>query len=219
MPAYIVLFGPPGAGKGTQAKEISKQLHIPQISTGDLFRAMRTQDTPLAKRVREIMAGGGLVPDDVTVQMVEERLAEPDCKDGALMDGFPRTVPQADAFNDLLARNFNSKVALVPLMNISEDEAVRRISGRRSCPTCGKIYHVDFNPPRNDEQCDDDSTPLVQREDDRAEVVRERYRVYLQDTAPLVDYYRQRGLLAEIDATRPIKDINAELLALIRKYV
>jgi adenylate kinase len=219
MPTYVVLLGSPGAGKGTQAQLISKDLDLPQISTGDLFRAMKEQDTPLARQVRAILASGELVPDDITVQMVEERLSEPDCADGAIMDGFPRTVPQAEAFDELLVGRFESQVAVAPLMTISEDEAVRRISGRRSCPTCKAVYHVEFNPPKKEGVCDKDGTALTQREDDMPDVVRQRYRVYLEQTAPLVDYYRERGVLVEIDATRPIEAITGDLLGVVRQHM
>jgi adenylate kinase len=219
VPTYIVLLGPPGAGKGTQAKVVSQELGMPHVSTGDLFRAMKVQDTPLAREVREILAGGGLVPDDITVRMVEDRLSQPDCLGGALMDGFPRTMPQVEAFDELLDERFNSGVAVVPLLNISEEEAVRRIAGRRSCPQCKAVYHLDFNPPRKAGFCDNDGVELVHREDDKPQVVRERYRVYLENTAPLVDYYRERGLLAEIDATRSIDQITGDILAVIRQFM
>ena len=219
MPTYIIFLGPPGAGKGTQAKVISAELGIPQVSTGDLFRAMKTQETEFARRVQQIMASGELVPDDVTIQMVEGRLNEADAEQGALMDGFPRTVPQADAFSEMLESEFDSEVLIVPLMNISENEAVRRISGRRSCPECKTVYHVDFNPPKVDEVCDNDGTALVQREDDRPEVVRERYQVYLDNTAPLVDYYRSKNLLVEIDATQKIDRITSDLLTAIKSAI
>lgn len=217
MPTYIVLLGPPGSGKGTQAKLLVDQIGIPQVSTGDMFRAMKTLDTPLARKVQQIMAEGKLVPDDVTIEIVKDRLAKSDCSMGALLDGFPRTVPQAEALDTLLAGSFHSQVTIVPLLSITVEEAVRRISGRRGCQQCGALYHVEFNPPRVAGKCDHDGSELAQRDDDRPEVVRDRYQVYLDNTAPLIDYYRDKGVLAEFDALRPIETITAELTGIIRK--
>ncbi|MBN1427891.1 MAG: adenylate kinase [Anaerolineae bacterium] len=217
MAAYIVLLGPPGSGKGTQAKLLTDKVGIPQVSTGDMFRAMKTQDTPLARKVQQIMAEGKLVPDDVTIEIVKERLAQSDCHEGALLDGFPRTVPQAEALDRLLEESFQSKVTIVPLLNITVDEAVRRISGRRGCPQCGALYHVEFNPPRVAGQCDRDGVVLAQRDDDKPEVVRDRYQVYLDNTEPLIAYYRNRSVLAEVDAVQPIENITVELAQTIRQ--
>lgn len=219
MADYVVLLGPPGSGKGTQAKRLSAELGMPHVSTGDLFRAMRDQDTPLARKVREIMARGELVPDETTLMVLEERLKEGDCQaHGAILDGVPRTVPQAEALEEMLAQ-MGARVAAVMLMSVSEDEAVRRISGRRSCPVCQRIYHVEFDPPRVAGRCDADGAELIQREDDKEEVVRRRYQEYLRKTAPLVDYYRQKGLLSEIDAERPIEEITPHMMAVIRQAV
>lgn len=217
MATYIVLLGPPGSGKGTQAKLLADQVGIPQVSTGDMFRAMKTLDTPLARKVQQIMAEGKLVPDDVTIEIVKDRLTQKDCSQGALLDGFPRTVPQAEALDKLLSESFLSNVTLVPLLNITADEAVRRISGRRGCPQCGALYHVESNPPRVAGKCDRDGADLTQRDDDKPEVVRDRYQVYLDNTAPLVGYYHDKGLLAELDALRPIEAIMAELTQTIRE--
>jgi adenylate kinase len=217
MSAYVVLLGPPGSGKGTQAKRLVQELAIPQVSTGDLFRAMKHDDTPLARKVQAIMASGDLVPDDVTIEIVRQRLAEDDCADGAILDGFPRTVAQAGGLDKMLADGFNASVTIVPLLHITEDEAVRRISGRRACQTCGAIYHVEFNPPRQEGVCDVDGGQLFQREDDKPETVRARYRVYLENTEPLIGFYRQRSLLEEIDATADIEQITADLLVAIHR--
>lgn len=219
MPTYIVLLGPPGSGKGTQAKLLADQIGIPQVSTGDMFRAMKTLNTPLAHKVQQIMAEGKLVPDDVTVEIVKDRLTRDDCIMGALLDGFPRTVPQAEALDRLLEESFHSRVTIAPLMNITADEAVRRISGRRGCPQCGALYHVEFNPPRVAGKCDHDGVELTQREDDRPEVVRDRYQVYLDNTSPLIGYYRDKGVLVEIDALRSIEAIMAELTQAIQKRI
>lgn len=219
MATYAVLLGPPGSGKGTQAKRLVDVVGIPQVSTGDLFRALKGQDTPLAREIQEIMARGELVPDETTLRMLSERLEQPDCQErGAILDGVPRTVPQAEALEKMLEA-FGARVAVVLLMSISEDEAVRRISGRRSCPVCKRVYHVEFDPPQTPGICDDDGADLVLREDDRPEVVRERYRLYLQKTAPLVDYYRGKGLLVEVDANRPIDEITPDMVMAIERAV
>ncbi len=211
MRTFIVFLGPPGAGKGTQAKLLMASLGVPQVSTGDLFRAMKAQDTPLAHRVQEFMARGALVPDDLTIQMVKERLSEPDCARGCLLDGFPRTVAQAEALDRLLADAFNDRVSVVPFLWIDQAEAVRRIAGRRSCPTCGRIYHIDNDPPRRDGFCDNDGAALIQRDDDRPEIVAQRYQVYLDNTAPLIGYYRDHGLLVEVNAVQPVAQVTVEL--------
>jgi adenylate kinase len=217
MRTYIVFLGPPGAGKGTQAQILAGELGLPQVSTGDLFRAMRTQDTPLARQVQAIMARGDLVPDDLTIQIVKERLAQPDCERGCILDGFPRTVAQAQALDWMLAQDFDSRVSVVPFMQIDEEEAVRRISGRRSCPSCNRIYHVEFDPPREAGRCDNDGEMLIQREDDKAEVVRQRYQVYLKNTSPLVEYYRGKGLLTEVDAVQLLDRVTATLKAAVER--
>jgi adenylate kinase len=213
----VILLGPPGSGKGTQAKRLVGETGIPHISTGDLFRAMKTLDTPLAREIQAIMARGELVPDEVTIRVLKERLAEADAReDGAILDGFPRTVPQAEALEQLLAAE-GRQIDRVLFLGVSEDEAVRRISGRRSCPACQRIYHVEFDPPRERDRCDRDGKALVQRDDDRPEVVRERYRLYQEKTAPLVEYYRGKGLLDEIDAMRPADEITPEMVAAIAR--
>jgi adenylate kinase len=215
MPTYIVLLGPPGAGKGTQAKILAEDLHVPQVSTGDLFRAMNTQNTPFARKVQEIMANGGLVPDDATIQMVKDRLHEPDCAGGAILDGFPRTEAQAEALNIMLAEEFNSGIAVVPFFEISEEEAVRRIAGRWTCPTCGEIYSFD---PHDDSKksCLKDRAELKRRPDDTPDKARERYQVYIEKTSPLIEYYREKQLLAEINAEMPVEDVTRDLLAAIK---
>jgi adenylate kinase len=217
MATYCVLLGPPGSGKGTQAKRLAKYLDIPHISSGDLFREMKEADTPLAHEIRQILASGDLVPDDLTVQVVAERLAKADTREkGAILDGFPRTVPQAEALDKLLAK-LGESLDLVLLIDITEDEAVRRISGRRVCPTCGRVYHVEFDPPEVPGHCDADGTALVQREDDQPAVVRDRYQVYLEKTEPLVDTYRDRGLLATIDGMRPIEDVTPDMVNAVQE--
>jgi adenylate kinase len=212
-----VLLGPPGAGKGSQAKRVVKETGIPHVSTGDLLRAMKDQDTPLARRVQAIMAEGGLVDDETTMAILKERLMQPDsCDRGAILDGVPRTQEQAKTLDEMLAKEFTASVDGVFLLSISEDEAVRRISGRRVNPDTGRVYHVEFDPPKVEGICDETGTPLIQREDDKPAVVRERYQLYLEKTAPLIDFYRAAGKLHEIDAARPIDEITPDLVDAIK---
>lgn len=217
MATYVVLLGPPGAGKGSQAKRIVKETGIPHVSTGDLLRAMKDQDTPLARRVQAIMAEGGLVDDETTMAILKERLMQPDsCDRGAILDGVPRTLEQAKTLDEMLAKEFSAAVDGVFLLSISEDEAVRRISGRRVNPDTGRVYHVEFDPPKVEGIDDETGTPLVQREDDKPAVVRERYQLYLEKTAPLIDFYRAAGKLHEIDAARSIDEITPDLVDAIK---
>jgi adenylate kinase len=218
MSLYIVLLGPPGAGKGTQARTVSNEFGIPVVSTGDMFRAMKTLDTPLARQVQEIMARGDLVPDDITVQMVKERFEEPDCQNGAMLDGFPRTEAQAEALDEMLAESFDEGLSGVPFFDLSKEEAVRRISGRRMCRANDHPYHVEFNPPQQEGVCDIDGSELYQRKDDTPEAVEQRYVEYVAKTAPLVEFYRDRGLLFEIDASQAIDQITEVLRAEVRRW-
>jgi len=181
-----------------------------------MFRAMKTQDTPLAREIQAIMAQGGLVPDETTIRVVEARLREPDAAGGVLLDGFPRTVAQAEALDALLTE-LGARLSAVLLLNISEDEAVNRISGRRVCPECERVYHVMYNPPSVEDVCDDDGGALIQRADDREQVVRERYQLYLDKTAPLIDYYRQQSVLVEVDAMRDIDEITPDMVESISR--
>jgi adenylate kinase len=218
MSLYIVLLGPPGAGKGTQARIISEDFGIPVVSTGDMFRAMKTLDTPLARQVQEIMARGDLVPDDITVQMVKERFEQPDCQNGAMLDGFPRTEAQAEALDEMLAESFHEDLSGVPFFALSKEEAVRRISGRRMCRANDHPYHVEFNPPQREGVCDIDGSELYQRKDDTPEAVEQRYVEYVTKTAPLVEFYRDRGLLFEIDASQAIDQITEVLRAEVGRW-
>src|SRR5204863_4506338 len=184
----LVLVGPPGAGKGTQAEFVAAHLAVPKISTGDIFRANVSQGTPLGLEAKRYMDDGKLVPDEVTINMVRDRLAEPDAENGFLLDGFPRTVPQAVELDKMLA-DLGTQLDLVMELVVDEDEVVRRLSGRRTCRGCGKIWHVEFDSPSREGVCDRCGGELFQRDDDKAETVSERLRVYARDTAPLVDYY------------------------------
>jgi adenylate kinase len=206
---YIVMLGVPGAGKGTQAKLIEDALGIPQVSTGDIFRYNLKNQTELGKLAKSYMDVGKLVPDEVTIRMVEERLAQPDCANGAIMDGFPRTLEQAAAF-DVIAEPYGG-VCCVPLITISDEEAVRRMAGRRSCRTCGAVYHIDANPPRVEGVCDVDGGELYQRDDDREDVIRNRLYVYYKQTSPLIGYFFAKGLLFEVDGSQPIDQVTLQV--------
>lgn len=211
MATYIVFLGPPGAGKGTQAKILAEKLGLAHISSGDLFRENLSQQTELGKLAKSYMDRGELVPDDVTIGMIRERLSRPDCQAGAILDGFPRTPAQADALEKLLQER-DARVNLVPLITAPAEVLVERLSGRWTCRAQGHIYHEKYNPPRVPGRCDVDGSELYQRDDDRAETVRRRIQVYLEQTAPLIEHYRQRDLLLEVDGTQPIESVTATLL-------
>lgn len=211
MPTYVVLLGPPGAGKGTQAKIISETYGLPHISSGDIFREHLKGQTDLGKLADRYMSRGELVPDDVTIAMIRERLARPDCAQGALLDGFPRTPAQAEALSDML-ETFNSKVDAVPYINVPPEVLIERLGGRWVCRANGHVFHEKNNPPKEPGRCDIDGSELYQREDDKPETVARRIRVYLEQTEPLIAYYRQRGLLIEIDGKQPIDKVTSDLL-------
>ncbi len=213
----LVLVGPPGAGKGTQAEFIAAHLAVSKISTGDIFRANVAAGTPLGIEAKRYMDGGQLVPDQVTINMVRDRLAESDASDGFLLDGFPRTVPQASALDKLLA-DLGVGLDLVMELVVDDDEVIRRLSGRRTCRGCSKIWHVAFDAPTREGTCDRCGGELYQRDDDKAETVSERLRVYARDTAPLVDYYGAQGKLVGIDATGPVEDVTVRAIDALRSY-
>jgi adenylate kinase len=216
MPTYIVLLGPPGVGKGTQAEIIAETTGLPHISSGDLFRENIKNKTELGKLAQSFMNKGELVPDDLTINMIRDRLSRPDCKSGALLDGFPRTTVQADSLASLLAE-FDGKVNYVPYITASETTLIERLSGRWTCKAEGHVFHEKFNPPKRNGICDFDGSQLYQRDDDKAETVRRRIQVYFAQTAPLIAFYRERGLLSEIDGAQPIEKVTADLLAVLRK--
>ena len=215
MATYVVLMGGPGAGKGTQARRLEKELALPQVSTGDLFREHLKNETELGTLARQYMDQGELVPDEVTVGMVRERLARPDTAQGAIFDGFPRTIAQADALEALLAE-MDDEVNVVPYINVRPEVLLQRLAGRWTCPICGRVYHVLFNPPQEPGICDVDGGKLYQRKDDSEETQRRRIEVYFEQTEPLVDYYREQGLLVEIDGEQAIEAVNHDLLETIK---
>lgn len=216
MATFIILMGGPGAGKGTQAKRLERELGIPQIATGDLFRENFKQDTELGRLAQQYMDRGELVPDEVTVGMVRERLKRHDCATGAIFDGFPRTPAQAEALDGLLAER-GAKVNVVPYIHVRREILLQRLAGRWTCPICGRGYHTLFNPPKEPGICDLDGGELYQRADDTEETQRRRIEVYFEQTAPLIDYYRERGLLVEVDGEQSIPEVTADLLAAVRE--
>ncbi len=216
MPTYIVLLGPPGVGKGTQAKLISESTGLPHISSGDLFRENIKIETNLGKMAQSYMNKGELVPDDVTIGMIRARLSQSDCKEGALLDGFPRTTVQADSLASLLDE-FGGKVNFVPYITASESTLIERLSGRWTCKAQGHTFHEKNNPPKQSGVCDFDGSQLYQRDDDRAETVERRIQVFFSQTVPLINYYRDLGLLSEIDGAQPIEKVTAALLAILGK--
>ena len=213
----IVLVGPPGAGKGTQAQFIASHLAIPKISTGDIFRSNVSQGTPLGRQAKEYMDRGDLVPDEVTIAMVRDRLGEEDAQDGFLLDGFPRNVPQAETLKKQLL-DWEQRLTVVLELVVDEDEVVRRLSGRRTCRRCERVWHIMFDPPTRDGICDACGGELFQRDDDREETVRHRLEVYKKQTAPLVSYYADEGILIGIDATGPVEEVTERALAALRPF-
>ena len=209
----LILLGPPGAGKGTQAERLQEDFPLAYVATGDMLRAAVAEETDLGKKAKSYMDRGELVPDDVIIGVILDRLAEPDTSDGFLLDGFPRTDKQAEALDDAL-RKVDRKLSGVLLIEVPPDEVVRRLSGRRVCPK-GHTYHVEHNPPKHDEVCDVDGEPLRQRDDDREETIRKRLAVYDKQTAPLVGYYDERDLLHRFDGTRSPTEVHDHLRATI----
>jgi len=215
QPLFIVMMGAPGAGKGTQSRMLSETLGVPQISSGDIFRENLKNATPLGLLAKQYMDSGALVPDDVTINMVMERLSRPDCAAGAVLDGFPRTLAQAAALDKALADNA-LQVRLAPLLEVSDDAVISRMAGRRVCRTCQAMYHVEFNPPKAEGVCDKCGGELYRRADDEPETVKNRLFVYYKQTAPLVGYYFAHGVLVSLNGDRPIEEVQADLLVGIR---
>jgi adenylate kinase len=216
MAMFIVLLGPPGVGKGTQAKILSEQTGLAHISSGDLFRENLKNQTELGKLAQTYMTKGELVPDDVTIAMVRDRLSRPDCKVGAILDGFPRTPAQAEALESML-KEFDGSVNVVPFVTAHEDVLIERLTGRWTCRANGHIFNEKTNPPKNDQICDFDGSELYQRDDDKAETVKHRIEVYFDQTSPLISYYRDHGKLVEIDGTRSIDQVTQDLLTAVNQ--
>ncbi len=211
----LILLGPPGAGKGTQAKMLVDYFGIPQISTGDILRAAVKDGTPMGIKAKGCMDAGELVPDDVVVGIVNERLQKNDCDNGFILDGFPRTVPQADALGEKLV-NLDKRLDAVLSLNVDVEELVVRLTGRRTCRDCGRGYHISFDPSKVDGVCDACSGELFQRDDDQESTIRKRLEVYQQQTAPLIEYYRSTGLLKELDGMQEIDVVQRQMLDLLK---
>jgi len=216
MATFIVLLGPPGVGKGTQAKILSERSGLAHISSGDLFRENLKNQTELGKLAQNYMTTAELVPDEVRVAMIRERLSRPDCKDGAILDGFPRTPAQADALENML-HEFNGHVDVVPFITADENVLVDRLSARWTCRANGHVFNEKFNPEKVPGKCDFDGSELYQRDDDKVETVKRRIDVYLAQTSPLINYYRDHGKLVEIDGTQAIEQVNEDLLHALKK--
>jgi adenylate kinase len=210
----LILFGPPGAGKGTQADRLQADFQLPFISTGDMLRANVKEGTELGRKAREFMDAGELVPDDLIVAMAAERLQESDAQDGFILDGFPRTIDQAKALDRQLSE-LGRRVTAALLIDVPNEELVRRLSGRRVCVKAGHNYHVDFDPPKHEGICDQDGSRLMQRDDDKPDVIRNRLRVYHDQTEPLVKYYDDQGLMRRIDGTRHPTEVHDHIRAVI----
>lgn len=214
----VVLLGPPGAGKGTQAEMMSSTYGLVHIATGDILREAVARGTELGRKAREYMNKGELVADEVVIGIVRERLAEPDCRNGFLLDGFPRTVVQADALGKVLEEVGTGLDAVIDIV-VDEQELLRRLTARRVCSNCGRVYHLVFDPPKREGICDDCGGPLVQREDDKVDTVRNRLRVYDEQTAPLIDYYRRLGLLQEIDGAKTPAEVFVQIREVLKAKV
>lgn len=210
----IILLGPPGAGKGTQAKSISNKYKIPHISTGDIFRKNISEKTVLGIEAKKFMDNGQLVPDSLTIDLVKSRLQEDDCSNGFLLDGFPRTVAQAEALDEFL-NDTNIKLDTTLLIDVPREFILERMTGRRVCPSCGASYHVSFNPPKREGKCDICGSEIIQRADDSAATVNKRLDVYEAQTQPLIDYYTEKGLLSKVDGTQAINDVFKSICTLL----
>ena len=214
MSKIIVLIGAPGAGKGTQARLLQERKGIPQISTGDMFREMKTLETPLAREVQAIMAAGKLISDDITYQIVRDRTSREDSKDGYILDGYPRTAVQAEQLEEL-AREQGKEIEAIEV-DVPKEELMRRLTGRRTCPVCGEIYNIYSKPPKVEGRCDEHlDVELTQRADDNEESVRTRLETYEENTKPLIDYYAKSGRLAKVDGTGDVEEIYSELEKLV----
>lgn len=212
----LILMGLPGAGKGTQAEKINEKYQIPHISTGDMFRLAIKEGTELGKQAKAYMDQGDLVPDEVTIGIVKERLSKDDCKNGFLLDGFPRTIAQAEALQSLLS-DMKESIDCVLHVDVPEEKLVERLTGRRICPTCGATYHVMYNPPKEEGICDKDGAALIQREDDQPETVKTRLNVNIKQAQPLLDFYQEKGYLVSVDGDQPIDKVFEDIQSKVEK--
>ena len=211
---YVVLLGPPGAGKGTQAKILASELNLVHVSSGDIFRENIKNQTELGVSAQAFIKKGDLVPDELTISMIRERINKPDCELGVLFDGFPRTPDQAIALERMLGE-VGGSVYAAPYLSVPAEVLIERLSGRWTCLMCGSVYHEKYNPPENPGICDNDGTKLVQRDDDKADTVKNRIDVYFKQTEPLIAYYKELGLLREIDGTQEIQAVTVDMLAAV----
>ena len=210
----IIMLGAPGAGKGTQAKRIAKKYNIPHISTGDIFRANIKEGTELGKRAKEYMDKGELVPDDITIGMLLDRIHKSDCKDGFVLDGFPRTIPQAKSLTEALSK-LNEKIDYAINIDVPDDSIITRMSGRRACLSCGSTYHIKYSAPKKENICDNCGSELVIRDDDKPETVKKRLDVYHKQTQPLIDYYDNENILANVDGTKDMEEVFLDIVAVL----
>ncbi|WP_067729256.1 adenylate kinase [Oceanobacillus damuensis] len=212
----LILMGLPGAGKGTQAEKINEKYNIPHISTGDMFRLAIKEGTDLGMKAKEYMDQGELVPDEVTIGIVKERLSKADCANGFLLDGFPRTIAQAEALQQLLT-DLNRSIDHVLHVDVPQEKLVERLTGRRICPTCGTTYHVAYNPPKEEGICDKDGSKLIQRDDDQPETVKKRLSVNIEQAQPLLDFYQDKGYLVKVNGDRDIEEVFQEIQSILGK--
>ncbi|MBO4881941.1 MAG: adenylate kinase [Lachnospiraceae bacterium] len=210
----IIMLGAPGAGKGTQAKMIAEKYSIPHVSTGDIFRANIKNGTELGKQAKEYMDAGKLVPDELTVKILLDRVAQDDCKNGYVLDGFPRTIPQAEVLEDALNK-LGDKIDYAVNVDVPDENIVRRMSGRRACLKCGATYHIEHIPPKQEGICDTCGSELVLRDDDKPETVLNRLKVYHDQTQPLIDFYTERNVLKTVDGTKDMKDVFADIISIL----
>ena len=210
----IIMLGAPGAGKGTQAKKVAKKYNIPHISTGDIFRANIKEGTELGKRAKEYMDKGELVPDDITIGMLLDRIHKSDCKNGFVLDGFPRTIPQAKSLSEALSK-LNEKIDYAINIDVPDDSIITRMSGRRACLSCGSTYHIKYSAPKKENICDNCGSELVIRDDDKPGTVKKRLDVYHKQTQPLIDYYDNENILANVDGTKDMEEVFLDIVAVL----